>query len=50
MILYHSKAFTLPFYEQYKLHFAAVIYILVTLQNNIHYQCFYMHLLLNNGY
>lgn len=50
MILYHSKAFTLPFYEQYKLHFTAVIYILVTLQNNIHYQCFYVHLLLNNGY
>jgi len=31
MIIYHFKAFTLPFYEQYKLHFTAVIYILETM-------------------
>ena len=31
MILYHFKVFILQFYEQHKLYFTVVIYILVTL-------------------
>ena len=49
MILYYFKACTLPFYEQYKFHFTAVIYRLVTLYSNNHYQSFYTHLDVNGG-